>query len=58
MFRDRDALAASGVDVASPSGSQALALFANVPLSGDAWKPLEEGDVVAASAGELFAATM
>ena len=55
---DRDALAASGVDVASPSGPQALALFASVPLSDEAWKPLEEGDVVAAAAGELIAATM
>jgi hypothetical protein len=55
---DRDALAASGIDVASPSGSQALVLFANVPLSDEAWKLLEERDVVAASAGELIAATM
>jgi hypothetical protein len=33
-------------------------LFANVPLSDEAWKLLEERDVVAASAGELIAATM
>ncbi len=54
---DRDALPASGVDIASPSGPQVLTLFASVPLSDEGWKPVGEGDVVAAAAGELIAAS-
>jgi predicted glutamine amidotransferase len=49
---DRDALPASGVDIAPAPGPQALVLFASVPLSQEAWRPIEEGDVVAAAAGE------
>ncbi len=50
---DRDALPDAGVTLEARAGPQDLILFASVPLSDEAWRPLEEGEIVVAKAGEL-----
>lgn len=52
---DRDTLPEAGVAVASEAGPQVLTLFASVPLSDEAWRPLEEGELVVVRDGEVVA---
>ena len=42
-----------GVSIAQ--GGQAVLLIASVPLTGEAWRPLSEGELIAVRAGELLA---
>lgn len=51
---DRDALPAAGVTLIQQPGPQALTLFASVPLTDEAWRPLGEGEIVVVRDGELF----
>ena len=46
---------ASGVTVAP--GFQEMVLVASVPLTGEVWRPLDEGELVAVSAGRLVEGT-
>ncbi len=57
---DSDAMQEAGVEIGAPLGPQSLVLFASVPLSEEAWKPLDEGEVVAVVAGtvQIASATM
>jgi glutamine amidotransferase len=48
---DPNALAAAGVDVAHP---QAVTLFASVPLTQDAWRPLAEGEIMVTRSGVVL----
>ncbi len=50
---DRDALRDAGVTLERQGGPQALILFASVPLSDEAWRPLEEGEIVVVKDGEV-----
>lgn len=43
----------SGLSIRSPD--QSVALVASVPLNGEPWIPLEEGEVIAMRNGEIFA---
>ena len=45
------AAAASGVTIGAGEAMQELVLFASVPLTGEAWQPLREGEVVAVRQG-------
>ncbi len=45
---------ANGVSIAP--GFQEVSLLASVPLTGEAWRPLAEGEIVAVSAGRVIAA--
>jgi predicted glutamine amidotransferase len=45
---DPDALAAAGVTL---TGTQLVTLFASVPLTDEAWRPLAEGEIVVVSNG-------
>ncbi|MFO1079596.1 MAG: class II glutamine amidotransferase [Reyranellaceae bacterium] len=49
---DGDALSPAGVHLSTPAGEQVLTLFASVPLSGEAWRPLAEGETVVVAAGQ------
>lgn len=51
---DRNALAADGITIGP--GGQSVLLFASVPLSGEDWRPLGEGEVVIAEAGREIGA--
>lgn len=48
---DGDALAAAGVQLAASAREQVLTLFASVPLSDEAWRPLTEGELIVVAAG-------
>lgn len=48
---DRDALAQSGVLIATSAQSQELTLFASVPLSREPWVPLSCGELIAVRQG-------
>lgn len=52
---DRDALNEAGVAIHPASGPQVLTLFASVPLTDEAWRPLAEGEIVAVRDGEVMA---
>jgi predicted glutamine amidotransferase len=47
---DPDALASAGVTL---DGSQLVTLFASVPLTDEAWRPLQEGEIAVARDGVL-----
>ncbi len=53
---DRDALPQAGVAVEPGPGLQLLTLFASVPLTDEAWRPLAEGEIVVARDGEVIPA--
>lgn len=44
-----------GVRISSDSERQEMALVASVPLTGEAWRPLGEGEVLALRAGKIVA---
>jgi len=46
---DPEEMANAGIGILNP---QAMTLFASVPLTGEPWRPLEEGEIVVASAGD------
>ena len=50
---DGDALARAGVDLQSTGHPQELTLLASVPLTAEAWRPLEEGEVIAIEDGAV-----
>jgi glutamine amidotransferase len=50
---ERDTLEMDGLGIGC--GFQEVVLLASVPLSGEAWRPLEEGETVAVSGGRLLA---
>ncbi len=52
---DPSELAASGVRLAKAADSQRLILFASVPLTAEAWRPMREGEVVAVRHGLVLA---
>lgn len=47
----KDALTAAGLTISAPE--QEVVLFASVPLTEEHWRPLAEGEVVVASAGNV-----
>lgn len=49
---ERNALAADGITIGP--GGQSVLLFASVPLSDEAWRPLDEGEIVVAEAGRVI----
>jgi predicted glutamine amidotransferase len=50
---DRDTLPEAGVAVQPEAGPQVLTLFASVPLSDEAWRTLDEGEIVVVRDGEV-----
>ncbi|OFX04783.1 MAG: hypothetical protein A3D94_02800 [Alphaproteobacteria bacterium RIFCSPHIGHO2_12_FULL_66_14] len=50
---DADALAPSGVTIESGGEAQRITMLASVPLSGEAWRPLAEGEIVVVADGEV-----
>ena len=52
---DRDALARSGVTIAVNPERQELTLLASVPLSGEPWRPLARGQLIAVKDGRIAA---
>ena len=52
---DADRLPQSGVTIDAGREHQKIALLASVPLSGEAWQPLAEGEVLAVKDGEVVA---
>ena len=52
---NRDALAQAGVIVAADTEPQQITLFASVPLTGEPWHPLSEGEVLVVRNGQLLA---
>ncbi len=51
---DADALASSGVMIEPENEAQELVLLASVPLSGESWRPLGEGEIVVVANGEFL----
>jgi predicted glutamine amidotransferase len=52
--RADEAVHLHGMSVAA--GFQEVTLIASVPLTGDEWRPLSEGEIVAVSAGRVTGA--
>lgn len=50
---DTDALAPAGVSIVTDTGAQQLTLLASVPLSGEAWRQLNEGEIVVVANGQI-----
>ena len=50
---DDDALALAGVHIESAAEPQELTLLASVPLTAEAWRPLEEGEVLVIENGAI-----
>jgi glutamine amidotransferase len=50
---DRDALPQAGISLESGAGPQSLVLIASVPLTGEGWRPLAEGELLVAGAGDI-----
>lgn len=50
---DADALAPAGVSIEPAGAAQELVLLASVPLSGEAWRPLAEGEIVVVANGQV-----
>jgi glutamine amidotransferase len=50
---DHDALPTAGITIAP--GPQQLVLFASVPLTGEAWRPIPEGALVVVRDGQMLA---
>jgi predicted glutamine amidotransferase len=52
---DPEALMPAGVTIESSQAAQQLTLFASVPLSGEPWRPLAEGEIVVVADGHPVA---
>lgn len=50
---DAEALAPSGVTIEPGGEAQKITLLASVPLSGEAWRPLAEGEIVVVADGQI-----
>jgi hypothetical protein len=50
---DPDGLSRAGVTIEPVDEGQTIVLLASVPLSGDGWQPLVEGEVIAVKTGRL-----
>jgi glutamine amidotransferase len=53
---DVDALAPAGVSIEPADPAQKLVLLASVPLSGEPWRPLAEGEIVVVANGQAVPA--
>lgn len=52
---DPEVLASAGVALRPADEHQEIILIASVPLTAEAWRPLEEGEIVAVRAGQVIA---
>jgi predicted glutamine amidotransferase len=50
---ERGAFVAEGLSIASAGGPQEVALAASVPLTGEGWRPLGEGETLALRGGRI-----
>lgn len=50
---DAGTLAPSGVTIELGGGAQKITLLASIPLSGEPWRPLAEGEIVVVADGQL-----
>ncbi len=50
---DPESMAPSGITVEPGGPAQRIALLASVPLSGESWRPLDEGEVVVLADGQV-----
>jgi predicted glutamine amidotransferase len=50
---DADSLLPAGVSIVADGGAQELTLLASVPLSGESWRPLAEGEIVVVADGQV-----
>ncbi len=54
---DTEALAPSGVTIEPGADSQEIVLLASVPITGEPWRPLAEGEIVVVADGQVLPAS-
>ena len=51
-------MAPSGVTIEPGAGPQEIALLASVPVTGEQWRPLVEGEIVVVADGQVVPAAL